>query len=64
MTGYIVRIPFTEGADVKAGDLLFEIDPPALPAWSTRPKRALNKAQLKFSESALRRNVASTRPRQ
>jgi multidrug efflux system membrane fusion protein len=27
VTGYIVRIPFEEGADVKKGDLLFEIDP-------------------------------------
>ena len=25
--GYLVRMPFKEGADVKAGDLLFEIDP-------------------------------------
>lgn len=26
-TGYIVRAPFTEGSEVKKGDLLFEIDP-------------------------------------
>src|SRR5438270_7633843 len=26
-TGYLVRAPFTEGAEVKKGDLLFEIDP-------------------------------------
>ncbi|HEX3599358.1 MAG TPA: efflux RND transporter periplasmic adaptor subunit [Lacipirellulaceae bacterium] len=25
--GYLVRMPFKEGADVKAGDLLFQIDP-------------------------------------
>lgn len=26
-TGYLIRAPFTEGAEVKEGDLLFEIDP-------------------------------------
>src|SRR3954466_1697539 len=27
VTGYLVKIPFEEGADVKKGDLLFVIDP-------------------------------------
>src|SRR4051794_25588609 len=27
VTGYLVRMPFKEGAEVKTGDLLFEIDP-------------------------------------
>ena len=27
VTGYLVEMPFKEGAEVKAGDLLFEIDP-------------------------------------
>src|SRR5262245_39032875 len=27
VTGYLIRMPFTEGAQVKTGDLLFEIDP-------------------------------------
>src|SRR5436309_9523308 len=27
VTGFLVNIPFKEGADVKKGDLLFEIDP-------------------------------------
>ncbi|HWA97045.1 MAG TPA: biotin/lipoyl-binding protein, partial [Pirellulales bacterium] len=27
VTGYIVQMPFREGSEVKAGDLLFEIDP-------------------------------------
>src|SRR2546426_609958 len=26
-TGYLVKIPFKEGANVKVGELLFEIDP-------------------------------------
>ena len=26
-TGFLIRAPFTEGAEVKKGDLLFEIDP-------------------------------------
>src|SRR2546430_6565004 len=27
VTGYLVQMPFEEGAEVKAGDLMFEIDP-------------------------------------
>src|SRR5262249_27462450 len=27
VTGYLVKIPFKEGSEVKKGDLLFEIDP-------------------------------------
>src|SRR6476661_4181193 len=27
VTGYLVQMPFEEGAEVKGGDLLFEIDP-------------------------------------
>ena len=27
VTGYLIRVPFKEGAEVKKGDLLFEIDP-------------------------------------
>src|SRR6266550_1535559 len=27
VTGYLVQMPFEEGAEVKTGDLLFEIDP-------------------------------------
>src|SRR5438552_5372977 len=26
-TGYLVKIPFKEGANVKAGDVLFDVDP-------------------------------------
>ena len=27
VTGYLVQMPFKEGSEVKAGDMLFEIDP-------------------------------------
>jgi multidrug efflux system membrane fusion protein len=54
VTGYIVKIPFEEGADVKKGDLLFEIDP--------RPYRAqLDQAQgqLKLYEAQLNLAIAN-----
>lgn len=45
--GYLVRMPFKEGADVKAGDLLFQIDPrPYQAAYDQAVARvALSKAQ-------------------
>ncbi|HJZ56946.1 MAG TPA: efflux RND transporter periplasmic adaptor subunit, partial [Gemmataceae bacterium] len=46
-TGYLVRAPFKEGAEVKKDDLLFEIDP--------RPY----KAQLNQAESQVKVNEAS-----
>ena len=27
VTGYLIQTPFVEGAEVKKGDLLFEVDP-------------------------------------
>jgi multidrug efflux system membrane fusion protein len=54
VTGYIVKIPFQEGADVKKGDLLFEIDP--------RPYQAqLDQAQgqLKLYEAQLNLAIAN-----
>jgi multidrug efflux system membrane fusion protein len=58
VTGYIDRIPFKEGAEVKKGELLFEIDP--------RPYRAqldqalsqveLNEASLKLARTTLSRD--------
>src|SRR4051812_15334029 len=49
VTGYLVRMPFKEGSEVKQGDLLFEIDP--------RPYQA----QLDQSEGQVRLNDASLR---
>jgi multidrug efflux system membrane fusion protein len=49
VTGYLMKMPFQEGADVKAGDLLFEIDP--------RPYQA----QLDQAESQVKLNEASLR---
>jgi multidrug efflux system membrane fusion protein len=46
VTGYLLKMPFKEGADVKKGELLFEIDP--------RPYQA----QLKAAEAAIAQNVA------
>jgi membrane fusion protein, multidrug efflux system len=49
VTGYLVRLPFKEGSEVKKGNLLFEIDP--------RPYQAqLDQAlsQVKLNEASLR----------
>src|SRR4029077_20039060 len=49
VTGYLVKIPFKEGADVKKGDLLFEIDP--------RPYQA----QLEAAQASVAQSEASLR---
>jgi multidrug efflux system membrane fusion protein len=49
VTGYLIQMPFKEGAEVKKGDLLFEIDP--------RPYQDMYdaaKAQLALAEANLR----------
>ena len=50
-------MPFKEGADVKEGDLLFQIDPRPYEALVNQAKAqiALNEAQLKYAKSALER---------
>src|SRR5262249_50747940 len=60
VTGYLVKMPFREGSEVKAGDLLFVVDP--------RPYRAqldqahsqvdLYKASLKVARTTLARDLA------
>jgi membrane fusion protein, multidrug efflux system len=54
VSGYIDRIAYTEGADVKAGDLLFVIDP--------RPYRdALNTAQAQLESARAASRLAQSR---
>ncbi len=62
-SGFIVQIPFKEGDDVQEGDLLFQIDPRPYEALVNQAKAqvALNKAQLKYSEAALQRDIASNK---
>ncbi len=57
VTGYLERIPFKEGSDVKKGDLLFEIDPRPYQAQLDQAKSqvALNEAQLKLAQSTYAR---------
>jgi multidrug efflux system membrane fusion protein len=60
VTGYLTRMPFTEGATVKAGDLLFEIDPRPYQAQldSAEGQVHLYEAQLKLARSTLARDLA------
>jgi multidrug efflux system membrane fusion protein len=47
-TGYLIRAPFTEGAEVKKGELLFEVDPKPYEA-----QLAQAEAQVKVAEANL-----------
>src|SRR4051795_7989877 len=53
VSGYLVRVPFKEGADVKKGDLLFEVDPRPYQAQLDQAKAQveLYKAQLKLAQA-------------
>jgi multidrug efflux pump subunit AcrA (membrane-fusion protein) len=59
VTGYVTRMPFKEGATVKAGDLLFEIDPRPYQAQleSAEGQVHLYEAQLKLAKATLARGV-------
>ena len=59
VTGYLDKMPFKEGSEVKKGDLLFEIDPSPYKAQfdAAKAKVALSEASLKLAQvtnSALR----------
>jgi RND family efflux transporter MFP subunit len=60
VTGYLVKIPFKEGTEVKKDDLLFEIDPRPYQAQLDQAKSqvALNEAQLKLAKAIYARDVA------
>ena len=60
VTGYLVKIPFKEGADVKAGDLLFEIDPRPYQAQLDQATGLVNlyQAQLKLAKINYNRDRA------
>jgi multidrug efflux system membrane fusion protein len=57
-TGYIVRVPFKEGTEVKKNDLLFEIDPRTYQTQVEQAKAqvALNEAQLRLAQSIYERD--------
>jgi RND family efflux transporter MFP subunit len=68
VTGYLVRMPFKEGAEVKKGDLLFEIDPRPYQAQFDQAESQVRviEAQLKLAQvtyerarSLVERNAAS-----
>jgi len=60
VTGYLTKVAFTDGALVKAGDLLFEIDPREYQAAVLRGEGdvARLRAQLARAESEVARNQA------
>jgi multidrug efflux system membrane fusion protein len=60
VTGYLIRMPFKEGSDVKKGDLLFEIDPRPYQAQLDQAEGQvkLNEASLKLARTTYERDRA------
>jgi membrane fusion protein, multidrug efflux system len=60
VTGYLVEMPFKEGAEVKKGDLLFVVDPRPYQAQLDQAQGQvdLNKASLKLAKTTLARDKA------
>ncbi len=58
VTGYLEKTPPIDGAEVKAGELLFVVDPRPFRATynSAFAQIALNKANLKFRKAEFKRN--------
>src|SRR5271167_2711827 len=58
VTGYLVQMPFKEGAEVKKGDLLFEVDPRPYQAQLDQAEGQVNRyqAQLKLARVTLNRD--------
>jgi multidrug efflux system membrane fusion protein len=59
VTGYLVKMPFKEGAEVKKDDLLFEIDPRPYKAQldAANAQIALSEAQYKLAQTTYARDV-------
>lgn len=59
VTGYLKRMPFKEGAEVKAGDVLFEVDPRPYMTQVDAYRAQLNlyQAQLKVAQTVYDRDV-------
>ena len=59
VTGYLVKMPFTEGSLVKKDELLFEVDPRPYKAQldQAQGQVTLYQAQLKLAKSTLERDV-------
>src|SRR6516162_5961933 len=53
VTGYLTKMPFKEGTEVKAGELLFEIDPRPYQALVDQAEAQvnLNKARLRLARA-------------
>src|SRR5271165_907212 len=60
VTGYLIQMPFREGAEVKQGDLLFQVDPRPYKAQLDQAQGEVDlyKAQLKLASVNLARNRA------
>jgi multidrug efflux system membrane fusion protein len=59
VTGYLVKMPFKEGSEVKKGELLFEIDPRPYQAQLNQAQSqvVLNEAQLKLAKANYARDA-------
>jgi multidrug efflux system membrane fusion protein len=60
VTGYLTKMPFKEGSVVKAGDLLFEIDPRPYQAQFDQAESQVNlyEQQLKLAQTTYARDMA------
>jgi multidrug efflux system membrane fusion protein len=60
VTGYLVKMPFKEGAEVKEGDLLFVVDPRPYKAQLDQAQSQVNlyQASLKLAKTTLARDRA------